>query len=81
MTDIKYASKRRAVIIVDECDEVMFDDLIAFYKRTKQQTHQTICLTATASDGYKQGSESMALKALDFQIYQNGGEIGAEKDP
>jgi hypothetical protein len=43
-------------IIVDESDDVIFEDLTAFYKQTKQPKRKIICLTASPDDG-KEGYE------------------------
>lgn len=52
-TDLKRRknSTKKAVMIVDESDEIMFRDLLEFYKSTKHERIMTICLTATAYEG------------------------------
>ena len=59
------------VVLVDESDEIIFKDLVLFYQKTKAPETKVICLTATADDGFKEGSEHKVLEALKFKVYQN----------
>ena len=53
-------------MIIDESDERMFRDLESFYTGTKSEKVFTICLTATAYDGTKDGLQKSALNELGY---------------
>lgn len=56
------------VVIIDECDAIIFKDLLKFYKATKNL--KIIGLTATAFDKKEDGAEIGALGKLDFRVYK-----------
>ena len=71
-TDLRPKNNRKTtVLIIDESDERMFKDLEAFYKATKSEKVITICLTATAYEGGKDGLQRTALEELGYKVYYN----------
>ncbi len=63
--------QKETVLIFDEGDELIFNDLKAFYNKTKKKNAFVICLTATADDGNDKGVERVALEKLEYAIYYN----------
>ena len=57
-------------VIIDESDDIMFRDLLAFKKATANKSVKVICLTATAFDGNEEGKERKALDLLGYKIYR-----------
>ena len=54
-SDIKFTPILNSVILVDECDDLVFNDPQAFMKFTRNRA--VICLTATCADNVERGIE------------------------
>ena len=59
-------AQTNAVVIIDECDDIIFKDVQLFYKHTKQANKTIIALTASPTDGTQLGVER---KILDKMAY------------
>ena len=71
-TDLNRKSNQKTcVVIIDESDERMWGDLMAFYQKTKSDKVYVICLTVTAYDGAEDDLQRSALKELGYKLYHN----------
>ena len=70
ISDVKLINTRSpGTIIVDESDDVIFKDLLTFYKYTKHSNKKVICLTASPDDG-KDGIERKILQNMKYSTVQ-----------
>jgi len=66
----KITGAAKTIIIADECDAVMFKNLLSFNQVTKEENIFVIGLTATAYDGVENGGEAEAIKRLGYKVYR-----------
>ena len=67
----KSKSLAKTIVLVDECDAIMFKDLHKFYKATAAKNVFVIGFTATAFDGKETGVELKALDSLGYKVYRS----------
>ena len=56
-------------MLLDDCDDLIFENPHAFMKFSRRSI--CICLTATASESYTGGLESSVLKKMQFKIWKD----------
>ena len=69
MSSIK--TSEECVLIVDESDEIMFKNLLAFWRQINHPNRKVVCMTAASDDNYDKGVERQALEAIGFKVYKN----------
>ena len=67
MTSIR--TSEDSVLIVDESDEVMFKNLLGFWRQINHPNRKVVCMTAASDDKYEKGVERQAIEAMGFKVY------------
>ena len=49
--------RKKALLVLDESDAVIFSDVEKFYKLTTKTNFKIVCFSATVSDSKEEGSE------------------------
>lgn len=62
-----FVCQQGEIILVDEADELIFDDPAKFLHRVQQ--HYCICLTATPDNQKDRGVEREVLKVMGFSMF------------
>ena len=62
------AIDKECLVIIDESDEIIMLDPLTFYKMTKGDQMQVVCLTATPDDGHAEGLERNLMDLMGYKL-------------
>jgi hypothetical protein len=60
--------EKECLVIIDESDEIIMMDPLTFYKMTKGESMQVVCLTATPDDGHAEGLERNLMDLMGYKL-------------